>query len=74
MKNIIAEGGFISPESVKKVGLVGAGTIGAAWASHFLAYGLNVVVTDLNSSVERKLRASVDKAWPSLVHLGWKKA
>lgn len=44
--------------SVKKIGLVGAGTMGAAIAQHFCMKGLDVVLLDLNAeSLERGVAA-----------------
>jgi NADPH-dependent 2,4-dienoyl-CoA reductase/sulfur reductase-like enzyme len=30
------------PRAVKRVAIIGAGTIGASWAAHFLARGMDV--------------------------------
>ena len=60
----------ISPEKVKRVGLVGTGTIGSAWAAHFLARGLDVVAADPDAKAEKRLRAVIDNVWPSLKQLG----
>ena len=62
--------GGVSPQGVKKIGLVGSGTIGSAWAAHFLARGLDVVATDPDPTSEKRLRAAIDNAWPSLKKLG----
>ena len=43
----------IHPADVKQVGLVGTGTIGSAWAAHFLVLGLDVVATDLRPQAEQ---------------------
>jgi len=60
----------ISPTGVKQVGLVGTGTIGSAWAAHFLAQGLDVIATDPSPQAEKHLRFAIDSAWPSLEKLG----
>jgi len=60
----------VKPAEVKQVGLVGTGTIGSAWAAHFLAQGLDVVATDPSLQAEKHLRAAIDNAWPSLEQLG----
>lgn len=39
---------------VRKVGIVGGGVIGAAWAARFLLNGIDVAVFDLDPEVERK--------------------
>ena len=41
---------------VKRVAIVGTGVIGASWAAHFLAHGLDVVGTDPAPGAERQLR------------------
>jgi len=58
------------PERVKRVGIVGTGTIGGGWAAVFLAQGLDVVATDPGAGAEAKLRAMVEQVWPSLTSLG----
>lgn len=60
----------IEPRAVKRIGLVGTGLIGSAWAAHFLARGLDVIAYDPDPNAEGKLRAWVNKAWPSLEQLG----
>jgi len=59
-----------APESVHRVALVGAGVIGAGWAAHFLARGLDVMASDPAPGAEDRLRAAVDNAWPALARLG----
>jgi len=51
---------------VRRVAVVSTGVIGASWAAHFLAHGLDVVATDVAPDAEGKLRAFVDDAWPTL--------
>jgi len=60
---------IVAPRAVQQVAVVGSGKIGAAWAAHFLAQGLDVIATDSGPDVEKKLRKAVDSAWPSLVKL-----
>ncbi|ESZ12145.1 hypothetical protein X737_27465 [Mesorhizobium sp. L48C026A00] len=60
----------IAPDAVKKVGLVGAGTIGAGWATHFLARGLDVIVVAPNPSAEERMRRTIAKAWPVMESKG----
>lgn len=50
--------------------VLGAGVIGASWASLFLAAGHTVTVYDPNESVERYVRDYVNTAWPVLNALG----
>ena len=58
------------PESVKRVAVVGTGTIGGGWAALFLAQGLDVVATDPGAGAEAKLDAMIDQVWPALTSLG----
>lgn len=50
--------------------MIGAGTIGASWAAHFLARGMDVHVWDPASDSEARVRAFVADAWPALERLG----
>jgi len=56
--------------SIRRVAIVGAGTIGASWAALFLAHGLEVVVSDPAGDAEAQTRARVAAAWPVLKELG----
>lgn len=58
------------PETVSRVACIGAGTIGAGWASLFLSRGMAVVACDPADSAEDRLRAQIARAWPSLEALG----
>lgn len=62
------------PETVERVGVVGAGVIGASWASLFLAAGKNVDLFDPAPNAESDTRRYIETAWPSLVQLGLVKA
>jgi 3-hydroxyacyl-CoA dehydrogenase len=55
---------------IRRVAVVGAGTIGASWAALFLAHGLEVVVSDPGAHAEGQTRARVQAAWPVLTELG----
>ncbi len=55
---------------VQRVAIVGTGVIGASWAAHFLAHGLDVVATDPAPGAESRLRAEVQACWPLLEQLG----
>ena len=57
-------------ESVKRVAVVGTGTIGGGWAALFLAQGLDVTATDPGRDAETALLAMIDQVWPSLTNLG----
>jgi carnitine 3-dehydrogenase len=55
---------------IGRVAVVGTGVIGASWAAHFLAHGLDVVATDPAPGAEDRLRADVAAHWPVLEGLG----
>lgn len=59
-----------SHPAIRRVAIVGAGTIGASWAALFLAHGLDVVVSDSAADAESQTRARVAAAWPVLTELG----
>ena len=65
MNNVVCK-----PNNVKQIALVGAGTIGSAWAAHFLAQGFDVMAADPSPASENKLRSVVDYAWPYLEQVG----
>jgi carnitine 3-dehydrogenase len=48
---------------IHRVTVVGTGTIGASWATHYLARGFDVVATDPAPGAEAALRSYVDQAW-----------
>jgi 3-hydroxyacyl-CoA dehydrogenase len=48
------------------IAVVGTGVIGASWAAHFLAHGLDVTATDPSPVAEERLRADVAAHWPVL--------
>jgi 3-hydroxyacyl-CoA dehydrogenase len=55
---------------IRRVAVIGAGTIGASWAAWFLARGLAVAASDPAPDAEAFLRRFVAEAWPTLVALG----
>lgn len=57
-------------KTISKVAIIGTGTIGASWATLFLANGLRVTATDIAPEAELKLRQYIDQAWPALEQLG----
>jgi 3-hydroxyacyl-CoA dehydrogenase len=61
---------FPDPEAVERIGIIGAGTIGASWAAHFLARGMHVQVWDPGPDSEARIRGFVANAWPALERLG----
>ena len=55
---------------IRKVAVVGTGLIGASWALHFLARGLDVVATDPAKGAEQRLRRFVQTQWDQATKLG----
>jgi carnitine 3-dehydrogenase len=55
---------------VRRVAVLGAGTIGASWTALFLAGGLEVAVYDPAAGTETRVRGFVERAWPTLERLG----
>jgi len=58
------------PNSLKNVAVIGAGTVGASWATFFLARGLDVAVWDPAPGFEGRVEAYVGRAWPTMERLG----
>jgi 3-hydroxyacyl-CoA dehydrogenase len=54
---------------IRRVAVIGTGTIGASWAAYFLARGLEVTASDPAPQAETTLRRFVDDAWPVLARL-----
>ena len=54
----------------RTIGVVGTGVIGAGWAIRALARGHAVVAWDPAPGAEERLRATVDRGWPSATRLG----
>ncbi len=59
-----------APAAVDSIALLGTGTIGASWATHFLARGLAVTAWDPAADADARLRAFIDAAWPTMERLG----
>ena len=57
-------------DAVRKIGILGGGTIGASWSAFFLSRGYDVVAWDPGPDAEAKMRAFIDNAWPQLTELG----
>lgn len=53
-----------------RVAIVGTGTIGASWATYYLARGLHVTATDPAPQAEGALRSYVAAAWDTVARLG----
>ncbi len=61
---------LIAPDAVRKIAIVGSGTIGASWAALFLAHAYDVTVYDPQPSAEAATRDLIVNAWHGLVALG----
>ena len=59
-----------APTEVGDIALLGTGTIGASWATHFLARGFSVTAWDPAPDADARLRAFIDAAWPTMERLG----
>ena len=57
-------------KTVKQITVLGTGTIGASWTTHYLSRGFDVVATDPGPDAEAKLRKYVDDAWDILKTIG----
>jgi 3-hydroxyacyl-CoA dehydrogenase len=55
---------------IRRVAVVGAGTIGASWTAWFLSRGLEVVCSDPSPGAPDLIRRMVEGAWPVLQRLG----
>jgi carnitine 3-dehydrogenase len=55
---------------IRRVAVVGCGTVGASWAALFLSHGLDVLATDVAPDAEESLRRHVGRAQGQLAELG----
>jgi carnitine 3-dehydrogenase len=55
---------------IRRVAVVGCGTVGASWAALFLSHGLDVLATDVAPDAEESLRRHVGRAQAQLAELG----
>jgi carnitine 3-dehydrogenase len=55
--------------TVKTLGLLGTGVIGAGWAARALHFGVNVIAVDAKPGMETWLRSAVANAEPALARL-----
>ncbi len=53
-----------------RVAVLGAGVIGASWASLFLAAGYRVDIYDPRENIEEEVNQYIQTAWPTLNELG----
>lgn len=58
------------PTDVQRVGVLGAGTIGASWTAWFLACGFSVDVWDPRPEAEAYVQRTITEAWPAMARLG----
>ena len=61
---------LIAPESVERIAIIGAGTIGASWTAHYLARGKQLSVSDPAPDAADKVATFVSRVWPTLERLG----
>jgi len=57
---------------IRRVAVIGAGTIGASWTALFLSRGLEVAVYDPSPGAPDLIRRTIAAAWPVLQRLGAK--
>lgn len=60
----------MSSATIKTVGVVGTGVIGASWTALLLANGLRVLVSDPAPGAKGHLMTYLKGVWPSLERLG----
>jgi carnitine 3-dehydrogenase len=60
----------VQHSSIRRVAVVGTGTIGMSWAANFLSRGLEVTASDPAPDAEARLRQFIDAAWPVLARIG----
>ncbi|MDF1750399.1 MAG: 3-hydroxyacyl-CoA dehydrogenase NAD-binding domain-containing protein [Alphaproteobacteria bacterium] len=61
---------YPTPDSLDRVAVIGTGTIGASWATLFLARGMAVNAYDPGPGALDSLTAYINRAWPVLQELG----
>jgi carnitine 3-dehydrogenase len=59
----------MAADNIRRVAVIGTGTIGASWTAMFLARGLTVAASDPAPAADTFLRGFVAAAWPSLARL-----
>ena len=57
-------------DSIRRIGVLGAGTIGSSWATYFLAQGFQVSAWDPADGWRDRMVAFIDNAWPHMEALG----
>lgn len=57
-------------QDIRRVAVIGAGTIGASWAAYFLSRGIAVSASDPSPGAPDLMRRMIEGAWPILLRLG----
>lgn len=60
----------IAPEKIRTIAVIGTGSVGASWASLFLAKGIQVNAYDKRPDAKLKTEEFIQAAWPALHELG----
>ena len=64
---------YRSFETIKNIGVIGTGTIGASWATYFLSRGFKVKAWDPGDGWKDRILDFINNAWPQMNALGAKK-
>ena len=64
---------YRSLETIKNIGVIGTGTIGASWATYFLSRGFKVKAWDPGDGWKDRILDFINNAWPQMNALGAKK-
>jgi carnitine 3-dehydrogenase len=66
----MAKANCMKPSQIRKIAVIGTGSVGASWASLFLAKGIRVQAFDKHPDARQKAEAFVRGAWNALRELG----
>lgn len=61
---------YLPFDQVRRIAVLGTGTIGASWTAYFLSRGFEVAAWDPGDGWKAKLKEFVETAWPQLETLG----
>ncbi len=61
---------YLPFDQVRRIAVLGTGTIGASWTAYFLARGYAVSAWDPGDGWKANLREFIDRAWPQLQTIG----
>jgi 3-hydroxyacyl-CoA dehydrogenase len=67
---VMYQAGMQLGRPIRRIAIVGAGAIGASWATLFLACGFNVIATDQSSGARISLQAKINSARQDLARMG----